>query len=304
MASNLGGRELYKYDWRVEVFLKKYTNREEFELTNSKRVVFIPQNDIISAVSKRAATTNLRLLDIHGTTYKFSDIKKNKDFGGKGEGAGTIKEDRALLSLKEQINDAKVNQASSTIKIAIKNKIYDIFDAVSTSGTPKSDFHLIDIDGKEVVWISHKDGKTAKDFQQWGGISQTKEPNVHNDREVQQFIKDLKANYPNGLPPATTLFRKIKSNNLKMLSVYGNKFRNSLGQQNVTILLQGDIKLEKKQSHYELNAYHVHYNGDSITGDFEPVLMAIYKGDRSDAGVKGTRIVISPIGGRKGKEFV
>jgi len=31
--------------------------------------------------------------------------------------------------------------------------------------------------------------------------------------------------------------------------------------------------------------------------------MAIYKGDRSDAGVKGTRIVISPIQGRKGKEF-
>ena len=35
----------------------------------------------------------------------------------------------------------------------------------------------------------------------------------------------------------------------------------------------------------------------------ESVLMAIYKGDRSDAGVKGTRIVISPIGGRKGVSF-
>lgn len=31
--------------------------------------------------------------------------------------------------------------------------------------------------------------------------------------------------------------------------------------------------------------------------------MAIYKGDRSNAGVKGTRIVISPIGGRKGVSF-
>jgi hypothetical protein len=47
----------------------------------------------------------------------------------------------------------------------------------------------------------------------------------------------------------------------------------------------------------------VHYNGDAIIGDFEPVLMAIHKGDRSDAGIKKTRIVISPIGGRKGKEF-
>jgi hypothetical protein len=31
--------------------------------------------------------------------------------------------------------------------------------------------------------------------------------------------------------------------------------------------------------------------------------MAIYKGDRSDAGVKGTRIVIMPIQGRKATEF-
>jgi hypothetical protein len=287
MATNLGGSELYKYDWRIEVFLKKYTTRQEFELINSKKVIFIIQNDIISAVSKKSPTTNLRLIDIHGNTYKFSDLKKNKDFGGKGEGSGTIKEDRA----------------TSTIKISIDNRIYDTFDVVSTPGTPKSDFHLIDIDGKEIAWISHKDGRTAKDFQQWGGISQTKEPTVYNDKEVQAFIKDLKINYPDGLPQATTLYRKIKNNNLKMLSIYGNKFGNNLGQQNVTLLLQGDITLVKKTFYYELNANHVHYNGDAIIGDFEPVLMAIHKGDRSDAGIKKTRIVISPIGGRKGKEF-
>ena len=68
-------------------------------------------------------------------------------------------------------------------------------------------------------------------------------------------------------------------------------------------ILTTDIKLIKKTFHYELNANHVHYNGDVITGDFEPVLMAIHKGDRSDAGIKKTRIVISPIGGRKGTEF-
>ena len=32
--------------------------------------------------------------------------------------------------------------------------------------------------------------------------------------------------------------------------------------------------------------------------------MAIYKGDRSDAGIKGTRVVIMPILGRKAKEFI
>jgi hypothetical protein len=70
------------------------------------------------------------------------------------------------------------------------------------------------------------------------------------------------------------------------------------------MLLQGPVKLVKKGKHYELSANHVHYNGDSVDGDgYDPVLMAIYKGDRSDAGVKGTRIVISPVGGRKGIEY-
>ena len=44
---------------------------------------------------------------------------------------------------------------------------------------------------------------------------------------------------------------------------------------------------------------HVHLNGDDISGVYEPVLAAIYKGDRSDAGVKGTRIVIMPVSGRR-----
>ena len=89
-----------------------------------------------------------------------------------------------------------------------------MFDVFSTPGTPKSDFHLVDINGNEIVWISHKDGKTAKDFQQWGGISQAKEPSVYSNEEVQTFVKDLKTAYPNGLPRETTLFRKIKNKQL------------------------------------------------------------------------------------------
>ena len=89
-----------------------------------------------------------------------------------------------------------------------------------------------------------------------------------------------------------------------MLSVYGNEYGNNMSRQNVSVLLQGPIKLAKSGSSYIFQSNHVHYNGDSVDGDgFDPVLMAIYKGDRSDAGIKGTRIVISPIGGRKGTEY-
>jgi hypothetical protein len=302
--SNLAGKELYKYDWRAEVFLKKLKNSEAFELENGKKVVFIPAKDVINTITKRLPTSAIRLLDGKGNTYSLKDIAKNSEFGGRGSGGGTVKEDRELASLIEQIDAAKSDMASATIKIKVGNKTYDVYGAASTAGTPKSDFHLLDIDGKEIVWLSHKDGSKAKDFQQWGGISSAKEPTIFAHKETQKFISDLKKDYPDGLPPATTLYRKIKDDKLKMLSVYGNKYGGKLGQQNVSMLLQGPVKLVKKGKHYELSANHVHYNGDSVDGDgYDPVLMAIYKGDRSDAGVKGTRIVISPVGGRKGIEY-
>jgi hypothetical protein len=302
--SSLAGKELYKYDWRAEVFLKKLKNNEPFELENGKKVIFIPAKDVINIITKRLPTTGIRLLDAKGNAYSLKDVSKNAEFGGRGSGGGTVKEDRELLSLIEQIDAAKSENAAATIKIKVGNKTYDVYGAASTAGTPKSDFHLLDIDGKEIVWLSHKDGNKAKDFQQWGGISAAKEPTIFSHKETQKFIADLKREYPNGLPPATTLYRNIKDDKLKMLSVYGNKYGTTLGQQNVSMLLQGAVKLVKKGKHYELSANHVHYNGDSVDGDgYDPVLMAIYKGDRSDAGVKGTRIVISPVGGRKGIEF-
>ena len=154
------------------------------------------------------------------------------------------------------------------------------------------------------IWISHKDGSRAKDFQQWGGISERKEPKIFNHKETQKFIEDLKRVYPDGLPPATTLFRHIKDEKLKMWSVYGNEYGSKMGEQNVTVLLQGPVSLKKSGRNYLLDSNHVHFNGDSVDGDgYDPVLMAIFKGDRSDAGVKGTRIDISPVGGRKGLQF-
>lgn len=294
--------EWLKYDWRIEVFLKKYKEKQPFELKNGQKVVFIYSKEVYDAMNSRDAKKINSIILFGGSkgeTYKVSDIGKNKEFGGKGSGAGTIKEDRELMSLINQIDAIKSDIASSTVPININGKIYNIYTAASTPGTPKSDFHLLDIDGKEVVWISHKDGKTEKDFQQWGGVSQRSEPTVFSHKEVKSFIDDLKERYPDGLPRATALYRKIEDNKLKMLSVYGNEYGRSFSRQNVSIMLQGPVKLKKDNNRYVLSSNHVHYNGEPMTGSYEPVLAAIYKGDRSDAGVKGTRIVIMPIGGRK-----
>ena len=302
--ANLSGNEMYKYPFRVEVFVQKYTNKEPFTLVSGKKIELVEDKEIIKALRAEQSTTRMRLLGADGNTYAFKDLLKSAEFGGKGAGGSTIKEDRELMSLRDQLEKIKKETKSVTVPIRIKNKTYHAEGAESTPGTPKSDFHLLDKDGKEIVWISHKDGKGPKDFQQWGGVSQRKEPTIFRHKETQQFINDLKEEFPNGLPRATSLYRKIKDKNLKMLSVYGNAFGNPLGRQNCTILIQGPVKLVKKSNYYVFESNHIHENGDSVDEDgFEPVFMAIYKGDRSDAGVKGTRIVIMPIAGRKAKEF-
>lgn len=304
--AQLSASELRKYDWRPEVFIKKIQDKSPFEIKNGSKVILImPQNG--AKILRQGSVSDLneiRFADTKGKIYKISDIVKTNEFGGRGVGSGTAKEDAALASLRKQIAAAKKKDGTATLKIAIGRKTYDVFDAVSTPGTPKSDFHLVDVDGNEIVWISHKDGRTAKDFQQWGGMSQTKEPDIYRHTEVQKFIKDILKMYPKGLPRATTLARKIKDQKLKNMSVYGNQFGKQFGQQNVTLTLQGDIQLTKSGSKYKITAHHTHLNGEKLTDDYDPVFMAIYKGDRSDFGIAGTRVVIAPAGSRKITEFV
>lgn len=302
--TSLGGKELYKYDWRVAEFLKKIESNSPFELMSGEFVTLQADQEVVNNIKARHPTTNLKLRSTQGAEYKLKDLKKNKEFGGKAEGASTAIEDRELSSLNDQINAAKALDASPTIKIRIGQHTYDVYGAETTPGTPKSDFHLLDLDGKAVAWISHKDGKTPKDFQQWGGISAQKEPDIFKHSETQKFIADIKAEYGDGLPKATTVHRKISDSKLKMMSVYGNKFGGIHGTQNVSILLQGPVKLVHSGDHYTITSTHTHINGETLddTG-YEPVLMAIYKGDRSDAGIKGTRVVIAPIACRKSKEI-
>lgn len=294
-------REFVKYDWRVDVFVRKYKAGEPFELAKGGSMTFAYDENVVKMMLPRNQSTlgKVRLLGTDGKEYTLSALGKSADFGGRGSGAGTVKEDRELMSLRDQLNEIRSATKQGLVPIKVGNKVWQVADAASTPGTPKSDFHLLDVNGNEIVWISHKDGRSARDFQQWGGISSRFEPQIFNHPETQAFIKHLKTIYPNGLPPATTVFRHIQDERLKMLSVYGNQYGGPEGRQNVSLLIQGPVKLVKQGNHYIFQSNHVHLNGEKMTGEFEPVLTAIYKGDRSDAGVRGTRIVIMPIGGRK-----
>lgn len=221
---------------------------------------------------------------------------------GSGVG-GTSKEDAQLASLQKQIQNELEQNNLMELSIKIGAKYYSVAGAASTPGTPKSDFHLLNLKSEEVVWISHKDGSSAKDFQQWGGMSDRSETTIARHPESKKFIEDVKTRFGGVMPRATTVSRKIVDTKLAGMAVYGNRFGLELGRQNVTILLQGPVKLVKKNDHYELTSNHTSINGDAMTEGYAPVFMAIYKGDRSNFGIKGARFAIQPAESRKSEKI-
>ena len=295
--------DLIKNSSRLDRFLDMVKSGAEF--LTVKGIVIIDKKEYdrlaVEMREKRYSTT----IKAGSTTLKYpNDFYKTSEFGGRGAGSGVSKENFELNSLRKQIDKAKLADGVQEINIKIGNKIYRVADAQSTPGTPKSDFHLVDVMNNAVVWISHKDGNLPKDIQQWGGISKTKEPAIHSHPETQRFISDLKSRFPNGIESGYSAYRKIKDSKLKFMSIYGNKYGGKFGEQNVTILLQGPVKLVKTGTNYRLSANHVHYNGESLDNTPYEAVLAVRYGDRSDAGVFRGRIVIMSIEARKWKETI
>jgi hypothetical protein len=297
--ANLSGKEIYRFEWITEVFLDMYKNQKEFTLTNKKKMQFAVDDDIIKAVKRKQSTTPLVLLGLDGNEYKFSQIEKTKEFGGLDPGATVAKEMVALNTLKEYIAKAKVKEKSPTIKIKVKNTIYDVYDAVSTPGVPKSDFHLVDIDGKELVWISHKDGEKPSDFQQWSGVTERHEPQIYRKRETKNYINDVKLYTKGEMPQATTIAREITKPSIKSMAVFGQDYGKAYGRQNVHIVVQGKIKLFKRGNFYYIGGKHVTLNGQRVYGDYEPVYMTTYRSDRSNFNIKNARFSIQAKKSRK-----
>ena len=289
--------ELFKHSYRVDKFIDKYCNEKAFELTDGRKLKLIFSDYVLKMIQDKNQES-LRgqiLLAEDGKYYRLSELNKSKEFGGRGKGWGVDIETRQIESFNKALDEHKV------IPIKIGTDVYDVLELQKTPGIPKSDFHFISKIHKEIAWISHKDGKRSFDFSQYSGITET---GIENDKEIKDFIETVKNKFPDGIPRATTVARGIDNKKIKMRSVYGINFGGAFGRQNVTVLLQGDIKLEKDGHNFKINAYHVHLNGDELVGEYEPTLLCTYKGDRSQNGIKGARFSISPKNSRKVNEWV
>ncbi|NDH48952.1 MAG: hypothetical protein EBY41_00105 [Proteobacteria bacterium] len=239
------------------------------------------------------------------STIALSKLYKDFEFAGRAQ-QGTAKEDAQLAELQRMIEDAKKEMGSDSINVKLATVIVNgVTGAESTPGTPKSDFHLLGSGGKEIAWISHKDGLNEKAFGQWGGVTDVAGEKIANHKEVTAFIETVQKLYGDTMPRATTVAREITDKELQHMAVYGPKYRQNYSRDNCTALLQGTITMKKQGTYYIIDSEGPsHKNGASLTNGYTPVLMAMYKGDRTQFGIKGARFSIYPKGGRRVSEYI
>lgn len=283
---------------RGEVFLKKILNKEPFTLLSGEEVIFDPKSnkELVDALKskKYAAFLTTKLVDTKGNTYSLSKLEKTKDFGGTGTGSGTRIEVEALAGLQQQLNEL------GPVNVRVGKKIYkNIVEGYKVPGTPKADLALKNSDGKPVIFISHKDCCTAKNFQQYGGVAKDFSTNPEVVSFANAVKKQIKKAGEEEMLRGSGFRRIVKDKDLALKSIYGLDFGGDFNENNVQILMQGNLRLEPiKDGLYDLKSEHDIYN-PTIPGEgYTPYLMATYRDGRNDLGIKNCRLGIYPIATR------
>jgi hypothetical protein len=293
--------DLQKYGGpRLKILFNKIEGGAPFDMINGEQVVLkfnkpeygplFDTSDVegLKALSKSNINAFPFFVDKDGQTYSIGDLLKTKDFGGKGEGSGTRVEDIALANVGKKIQEL----GSIDVKLSENGKIYkDIIEAVSVSGTPKADFTFNNENGP-VVFISHKDGKGPKDFQQYSGFQ-----GLSDHPEIKSFVDAVKAKTGGELKPGESFRRKIKDNSIKLKAVYGlDQKVGDYGKNNCQVILQGpiELKLDQSDNTYLVEANHKVINPNLPVGDYEPYMYVTFRSDRNNEGVKNARFGTYP----------
>lgn len=298
MYTKLSGGEFKKRTWRLPIFIEKIKTGKPFALVDGSEVVLKKEPLIIQALEMvdksgdYAQLNKMIFVTARGKQLKIGQFGKSAEFGGRGQGSGTAAEDRALSMFREEIQKACKKEGTPFIMVRIAGRTVELADVATTPGTPKSDFHGLDTEGKEVCWFSHKDGRTAKDFQQYGGITELMKK-FPGHAELTKFINDVNRETDGEVKSDRSFQRPLKDRNVMKAAVYGIDYDKKPGRQNVDMFLQGRITVKKRGKVYEIGSEHSGSRGDIPTRDYACVLF-VRKGDRNNFGIKNARFMVAP----------
>jgi len=284
---------------RLKVFTDKVKNKDPFLTTQGNVIIdksSFDKETRKSRFDKGGFSAQFKAtLDKGPTVVQYPrDFYKTPDFGGRGVGAGTAAEDMHLLDFQnEMLKVMKKDKVSAIDLVVNKRRLKNIVAMESTPGTPKADFHLTDLDGNEVGWISHKAGKSSKDFQQYGGITH---PVIQQSDGVQRFIKDIAKLRPDGLARKESFWREVIDTKVIHQSIWGIDYGKKPGRNNVDEFHQGLMKLKKSGKSYKIVSTHSANNGEEPTGEYDAYYVARYQGSRGQFGIPNVRLGVFPKG--------
>lgn len=251
-----------------------------------------------------------------------SDSKRVLTEIDKTENQETEETLRTITELKKLV---KANGGGIDIKIG--KDFYTIDGFRQISGRPKADMAFT-YNGKDVVFVSHKLGKRAGDFQQYGGLSNdlgflknSRDSSIVSGNglsEIQTFLLNVEnialkmgAETKNGmvdfssLPKGTNFAVALNDETLAATCMYGKNFGSDVGLDNVHVLIDGNIIFEHiEDGKYLLDgSYHLSVNpylpgGNKVpkSGVYKPMLFVMRSSSQglNQGGFMNARAVIWP----------
>jgi len=306
--------DINKYPQRLQAFIQKLETGTPFSLAgNAGEEVIVPDKNWLKNVKSKHTLDTPFILTKDGNKMLLNKLEKTKEFGGLGFHRER-KQVAQTENLQSQITD--LGQGNPiTIKVGV-NVYENCVGARNTTGNfPKSDISIINAQGQEVIFISHKDNArnglpSPKGFQRWSGITDYVNETYP---EVGAFINDVKkiltkqgSKTEKGefLMIPGTLKRDIKDENLKFKACFGKDYGSgTFDVDNVHCIIQGTVGLKPlSDGSYELTGDRIWLNGDVPKEDYDPVLTVYKSGGpgRFDQKVRNAIFCIYSKEGRKG----
>lgn len=290
--------DLTKDPSRSDMFLSKIQNGEEFLTT--KGLVTIDKSEYddmkVGMSTKgfgKSVKTNKGQLQYPGNFYKTGE------FGGKGKGSGVAAENAALKIAQSNLEKVLEKEKDPYITLKIGKRTVQCAGIISTPNPggrdPKSDFAIVNLKGEMVAHISHKAGRNASGFQQYGGVT-----DLPRESEIENFMKAVLKVKPKGLQNGDTFYRKLKSDQIANKSIYGVDAGNrAVGVNNVDEFHQGTMNFVKRGTSYIITSLHKGTVGDIPRNNpYEPILVARYNrraGRYGSLNLPNSRIGIFPM---------
>ena len=236
-----------------------------------------------------------------------NDFLKTGEFGGRGEGSGTDAETAAMNDFNNKLNKLLKSLKKSSVAVMINRRRIECAQMVKTVGKyngkePKSDMTIIDANNNPVAYISHKAGSSAKDFQQYGGVSNMALPTrYHNNLEIKSFMEAVLRERPEGLASGDQFYKEVKDASLVKIMMYGPEYASKRpGISNVDEFHLGNMSLQgAKGATYKIISSHKGTNGDMPRGDYAATFIVRAQFRRSPAvaagvTVENARIMVAP----------